>query len=82
MEKIRNNKIIESVEDIHAFLEKTLIEAYLKGKGYTLKNLKDLSEADSRRLKTEASTYASNKLAEVELRARLLRELHDAYVED
>ena len=82
MTKSRNNKIIASVDEIHAFLEKTLIEAYLKGKGYTLEDLKGLSEAEGRRLKTEASTYASNKLAEVELRAHLVRELHDAYAED
>ena len=63
-------------------MEKTLIEAYLKGKGYTLEELKDLPEADARQLKTEASTYASNKLAEVELKAHFVRELHDAYAED
>ena len=32
------------MEDIHAFLEKTLIEAYLKGKGYTQDDLQDLPE--------------------------------------
>ena len=76
------NKTIVSSDEIHAFMEKTLIEAYLKGKGYTLEKLKDLPEADARQLKTEASTYASNKLAEVELKAHFVRELHDAYAED
>ena len=52
------NKTIVSSDEIHAFMEKTLIEAYLKGKGYTLEKLKDLPEADARQLKTEASTYA------------------------
>ena len=81
MTKNKNKTIVSSVE-IHAFMEKTLIEAYLKGKGYTLEELKDLPEADARQLKTEASTYASNKLAEVELKAHFVRELHDAYAED
>lgn len=73
----RNDKPI--VEDIHAFLEKTLIEAYLKGKGFALEDLKDLPEAESRQLMREASTYASSKLAEVEVRAHFVQELHDAY---
>jgi hypothetical protein len=76
------NKIIVSSDEIHAFMEKTLIEAYLKGKGYTLEDLKALPEAEARQLKTEASTYASNKLAEVELRAHFVHELHDAYTLD
>jgi hypothetical protein len=82
MAKSTNNKIIASVDEIHAFLEKTLIEAYLKGKGYTLEDLKDVPEAEGRQRKIEASIYASNKLAEVELRAHLVRELHDAYAEN
>ena len=63
-------------EDIHAFLEKTLIETYLKGKGHTLDELQDLPEMESRQLMKEASTYASSKLAEVELRAHFVKELH------
>lgn len=65
-------------EDIHAFLEKTLIEAYLKGKGYSLEELKSLPEKEAKQLMKEASTYASGKLAELEDRAHLVRELHDA----
>jgi hypothetical protein len=76
------NKTIVSSDEIHTFMEKTLIEAYLKGKGYTLERLKDLPEAEASQLKKEASTYASNKLAEVELRAHFVRELHDAYAEN
>ena len=79
---MKNNKKIVSSDEIHAFMEKTLIEAYLKGRGYTLEDLKDLPEAEARQLKAEASTYASNKLAEVELKAHFVRELHDAYAED
>jgi len=73
----RNDKPI--VEDIHAFLEKTLIEAYLKGKGFAVEDLEDLPEAEVRQLMKEASTYASSKLAEVEVRAHFVQELHDAH---
>jgi hypothetical protein len=67
-------------EDIHAFLEKTLIESYLKGKGYTLHDLKKLPEKTARQLMKEASTFASCKLADVEVKARLVKKLHDAYI--
>lgn len=78
----QNNEIQVSIDDIHAFLEKTLIEAYLKGKGYSAEELKKLPEDQAKQLNIEASTYASNKLAEVELRAHFLHELHDAYAEE
>jgi hypothetical protein len=68
-----------TAEDIHAFLEKTLIETYLKGKGYTLEELRSLPEVEAGQLMKEASTYASCKLAELEDRARFVKELHDAY---
>ncbi len=64
------------MEDMHAALEKTLIEAYLKGKGYTLEGLKTLPEAEATQLMKEASTYASGKLAELEERAHLMEELY------
>jgi hypothetical protein len=77
--KNNNQKILD---DIHPFLEKLLIETYLKGKGYTLKKLKSLPEEDKKRLMEKASTYASGKLAEVEVKAHLMRELHDAYINE
>jgi hypothetical protein len=67
------------MEDIHAFLETTLIETYLKGKGYALEELKDLPEKEAKQLMIEASTYASGKLAELEDRAHFMQELYDAY---
>lgn len=76
----KNNQRV--LEDIHAFLEKTLIEAYLKGKGYALDDLKKLPEEEAKQLMREASTYASSKLAEVELRARFVEDLHDAHSND
>ena len=67
------------MEDMHADLERSLIEAYLKGKGFSLEDLKRLPEAEAKQLMKEASVYASGKLAELEERAHFLQELHDAY---
>lgn len=64
--------------NIQAFLENTLIEAYLKGKGYTPEDLKKLPEEEARQLMKEACTYASGKLAEVEIKAQFVQGLHDA----
>ena len=77
--KNNNQKILD---EIHPFLEKVLIEAYLKGKGYTLKKLKNMPEEEVKQLMKEASTYASGKLAEVEVKAHLMQELHDAYMNE
>ncbi|MBN1453971.1 MAG: hypothetical protein JW963_23350 [Anaerolineales bacterium] len=82
MKKNKNNYIKVNTDEIHVFLEKTLIEAYLKGKGYTREDLKNLPQAEAKQLMKEASTYASNKLAEVELKAHFVKELHDAYAEE
>jgi hypothetical protein len=73
-----NNQSI--LDDIHPFLEKMLIETYLKGKGYTMEALKNLPEEEARQLMKEASTHASGKLAEVEVKAHLMQVLHDAYI--
>lgn len=67
-------------DDIHPFLENMLIETYLKGKGYKLEDLKRLPDNEARQLMKEASTYASGKLSEVEVKARLRQVLHDAYI--
>ena len=76
MSGTNNQKILDN---IHPFLEDMLFETYLKGKGYTLEDLKNLPEKEARQLMKEASTYASGKLAEVEVKAHLMRVLHDAY---
>jgi len=70
----------KNLDEVHAFLERMLIETYLGGKGFTLEQVRALPEADARQLMTEASTYASGKLAEVEVKARLMTTLHDAYL--
>lgn len=68
------------LDDIYPFLEKILIETYLKGKGYTMEELKSLPKEEVKRLMKEASTYASGKLAEVEVKARVMQILYDAYI--
>lgn len=68
------------VENMHAGLERSLIETFLKSKGYTKADLKKLPEAEVKQLMKEASTYASGKLAELEERAQFLQELRDAYL--
>lgn len=73
-----NNRPI--LEDMHAVLEMSLIEAYLGGKGYTLEDLKKLPEEEAKQLRKEASTYASGKLAELEERAHFVHELHGAHI--
>ncbi|MEW6568951.1 MAG: hypothetical protein AB1449_12455 [Chloroflexota bacterium] len=65
-------------QDRYAWLETMLLEAYLSGKGYTLAGLRELPAEEAKRLMTEASVYASTKLAEVEARAHFVRELHAA----
>lgn len=62
--------------DPQANLERSLIEAYLASKGYQPQDLKHLPKQLARQLRIEASVYASNKLAEVETRSRLIHEIH------
>ena len=59
-----------------AELERSFIEAYLESKGYHSQDLKHLPKKLARQLRIEASIYASNKLAEVEMRSRLIHEIH------
>ena len=67
-----------SEEEIHALLERCLIEEYLKSKGYTRESLKRLPDDEAQQIMKEASTYASGKLSEIEIRARFTEDLHDA----
>ncbi len=64
------------MEDPYAPLEKKLIAEYLRSKGYALEDLRQLPEDEVKRLMTEASLYASTKLAEVETRARFVHDVH------
>jgi len=64
-------------DELRALLEKGLIDEYLKNKGYDRKSLKKLPEDEAHRLMTEASIYASGKLAEIETKARYKQTLKD-----
>ena len=76
--KFPNSTLPATADEIHALLERCLIEEYLKSKGYTPEGLKTLPENEAQQLKREASTYASGKLSEIEIRARFTEDLHDA----
>jgi hypothetical protein len=54
------------VEGPQSVMEKMLLEEFLRGKGYQLKDLHTLPDEQARALMTEASKYASLKMAQVE----------------
>lgn len=64
-------------ESPQARLEWSYIKAFLYTKGYTIKDLKNLPEADAKALMTEACLHASSMLALVEHRSRLVNELQE-----
>ena len=53
-------------EGPQAAMEKALIEAYLKAKGYSFSGLQELPKEQAKALMTEACEYASLRLAQVE----------------
>jgi len=59
-------------------LEQKFILDFLKEKGLTLKDLKALPPEEARRLRIEASRYATARLAELEARARFIHTIHNA----
>jgi hypothetical protein len=58
-------------------LERALIEEYLRARGHDPATLDALPEAERARLLTDASLYASAKLAEIESRSYLVQQLHE-----
>jgi len=60
-----------------AKLERAFIEEFLAGKGYSLKALHLHSDREAvKTLMTEACTYASTRLAQIETRSILVEKLH------
>jgi hypothetical protein len=57
-------------------LEQTLIQEFLRVRGYDSRALEALPEKDRKRLLTEASVHAAGKLAEVEARAHFVHDMH------
>ena len=57
----------ESIRDgPESTMEKTLLEEYLRSRGYSFKDLCELPEEEAKALMIEACKYASLKLAQVE----------------
>lgn len=65
-----------AAEDPLAQLEKQLIHAYLAGAGSDYQALVGRTDDTARELLAMATRYASQKLAEVELRSHFVRALH------
>jgi nucleotide-binding universal stress UspA family protein len=59
-------------------LERTLIHEFLRARGLDPESLETLPEAERHALMTEASTYASMRLTEIESRSHFVEELHGA----
>jgi len=68
----------DSHSDPLAQLERAFIEEYLQGRGQHLNTLNALPREQANALMKEASAYASGRLTEVETRAHLVDDLHDA----
>ena len=78
MSELNNEEFIKKClqEGPQAAMEKALIEAYLKAKGYSLKDLQDLPEEQAKKLMTEACEYASLRLAQVESTVHFRDKIH------
>jgi len=63
-------------EDQSAQLEKALMNEFFELRHLTPADLATLPQDELHRLMTEASAYASSKLAEVEARAHYVHDLH------
>lgn len=66
----------KALEMPEAALERMYIEEYLTEKGHSYNSLRKLPKDEARKLMIEACRYATFKLAEMEARARLQREIH------
>lgn len=66
------------MEDPQAKLGRMYIEEYLRNKGYTWDSVRALPEQAAKKIMVEASTYAAIKLCEVDARANVVKQIHDA----
>jgi hypothetical protein len=64
------------LQDLHADLERALINEYLRGRGHDPNALRDRDDAEAHVLRAEAITYAAGRLTEVEARAHYVHEIH------
>jgi hypothetical protein len=58
-------------------LERSLIDKFIRARGYDPHRLADLPQHKRETLLADASVYASGKLTEVEARSHFLDEIHD-----
>ena len=65
----------QPVEEPLALLERELIAAYVAGAGFDVHVLQTRTDDIARRVLTDASRYASEKLAEVEARSHYMHAL-------
>jgi hypothetical protein len=64
------------LEDLHAELERRLIEGFLEARGHSRQSVDRLPAAEATALLAAASAYASLRLAEIESRARYIVKIH------
>jgi hypothetical protein len=67
---------VTPMEEPLAQLERELMAAFLAAAGHDLHALLSRTDAEARRLLTDASLYATGRLTEVESRSHYLRALH------
>ena len=65
----------EPLHEPLAELERELVSAYVAGTGHDVQTLRAREDSEARAILTEASTYASSRLSEVEARMHYLRSL-------
>jgi hypothetical protein len=66
-----------SPEALLSQLERSLIDKFVRARGYDPDKLADLPAHVREHLLADASVYASGKLAEVDARSHFLDEIHD-----
>ena len=65
----------EPLHEPLAELERELLAAYVAGTGYTIDTLRTREDSEARDILTRASSYASERLSEVEARLHYIRAL-------
>ena len=64
------------MQDPQAHLARMYVEEFLRSKGLTVETVRDLPPEITHQIMVEASTYAALKLAEMEKKSQVARELH------
>ena len=59
------------------YLERTLIDGFLRSRGVDPRAVSELPESEREKLLADASVYASGKLMEMEARSHYVEQIHD-----